>query len=241
MPHYDKRTQKCGLVILTLIAFAFFPGMGVKAHAEVAIDVGHSVHRGGSTSEGGIAEFQYNQRLATAIAQRLTQQGVQVNLVNADGTIESLAARTRQAMGASIFASIHHDSVQPQFRPVVDQRFSGYSIWVSRKNRDTTGSLACARILSDRMLEAGFLPSTYHAVSIAGENHPTMDGPRGIYANDGLAVLKGASSAAILIEAGVIANPVEESRLLDPMFAATQATAIAIGLNECQRMLASRK
>lgn len=83
------------------------------------------------------------------------------------------------------------------------------------------------------MLQAGFKPSTYHADKIPGESRPVIDWERGIYANDDLIVLKTAKSKAILIEAGVIVNPIEEAYLLKSSTVSLQAKLISRALYDC--------
>jgi N-acetylmuramoyl-L-alanine amidase len=60
-----------------------------------------------------------------------------------------------------------------------------------------------------------------------------VDWQRGIFTNSNLLVLATARGAAVLVEAGVIANPAEEAVLSDPVVFATQAQAIASGLERC--------
>lgn len=205
----------------------------IQAAPFVAIDVGHSTAKPGSRSAAGIPEFFYNKQLALAVIERLAASGVGAKLINGDGTVISLPARTMQARGAALFVSIHHDSVQPQFFPVVDQRFSGFSVWVSRKNIAYAASVHCALRVANHLLAAGFVPSQYHADQIPGENRPVIDAAHGIFANDDLVVLKTAQSPALLIEAGVIVNPRDEAQLRDPEVAKRQSTAIAVAIQGC--------
>jgi N-acetylmuramoyl-L-alanine amidase len=115
----------------------------------------------------------------------------------------------------------------------MDPRFKGYSLWVSQRNTDFEESVRCAKLIADQLLNAGFQPSHYHADAVYGENRPVLDWDRGIFTNNQLAVLATARGPAILIEVGVIANPVEESVLSDPAVTETQALAIAAGLQQC--------
>jgi N-acetylmuramoyl-L-alanine amidase len=207
----------------------------LAAGAEVAIDIGHYLAEPGVISASGVSEFELNRRLAEAVASLLADSGVQVRLIGADGQQASLTARIREARGTRLFASIHHDSTQPRFQPIRDQRFAGFSLWVSRKNRDAAASIACAGQVADKLIEAGFAPSHYHADPVIGEGRPVIDWQRGIFARDELVVLKIAHSPAILIEAGVVVNPVEEARLREPEVFRAQVAAIAAGLRVCLR------
>jgi N-acetylmuramoyl-L-alanine amidase len=205
----------------------------VAAGPEVAIDVGHYLDKPGVISASGVSEFELNRTLAQAIADVLADSGVQAHLIGADGQHDSLTARTREARGARLFVSIHHDSTREKFQPVRDPRFAGFSLWVSRQNRASAASIACATHVADRLIEAGFAPSHYHADPVFGEGRPVIDWQRGIFARDALAVLNTAHSPAILIEAGVVVNAAEEAHLRDPEVFRSQAAAIAAGLRAC--------
>jgi N-acetylmuramoyl-L-alanine amidase len=203
------------------------------ASPELALDVGHYLEEPGVISASGVTEFELNRRLAEAVAAVLADSGVPARLIGADGQHASLGARTREARGTRLFASIHHDSTRARFQPVRDPRFAGFSLWVSRKNRDADASIACAGHVADKLIDAGFKPSHYHADPVFGEGRPVIDMQRGIFARDALAVLNTAHSPAILIEAGVVVNPEEEARLREPEVFRAQATAIALGLRTC--------
>ena len=207
----------------------------LAAGPDVALDIGHYLEEPGVISASGVSEFELNRKLAQAVAGVLGEDGVQVRLIGEDGLHASLTARTREARGTRLFASIHHDSTRAKFQPVRDARFAGFSLWVSRQNRAAAASIACARHVADRMIEAGFAPSHYHADPVFGEGRPVVDWQRGIFARDALAVLNTANSPAILIEAGVVVNPAEEAHLRDPAVFRSQAAAIAAGLRDCLR------
>lgn len=199
----------------------------------VAVDVGHYLKNPGAISAAGTPEFVFNQRLARRLVQVLDMNQVRVQLVNEAGQLDSLTQRTEIAADAGLFVSIHHDSVRRKFLPVVDPRYSGFSVWVSRKNRASDKSIQCARTLGDSLRAAGFTPSSYHADPVIGENRPIIDLERGVFARDELAVLKTARSPAVLVEAGVIVNPADEPGLKDPERIARMASAIAAGIQGC--------
>jgi N-acetylmuramoyl-L-alanine amidase len=205
----------------------------LAATAEVALDIGHYLDEPGVISASGVPEFELNKRLAEEVARLLHASGVRVRVIGADGKHDSLTGRTREARGARLFASIHHDSTRAKFQPVRDPRFAGFSVWVSRKNRAADASIACAGRVADKLIEAGFKPSHYHADPVLGEGRPVIDMRRGIFARDALAVLNSAHSPAILIEAGVVVNPEEEARLRQPEVFSAEAEAIATGLRTC--------
>jgi N-acetylmuramoyl-L-alanine amidase len=208
-------------------------GACLAAGFDVALDIGHYIDEPGVISASGVSEFELNRRLARAVADILVEGGVRVRLIGADGQHASLTARTREAYGARLFASIHHDSTRAKFQPVRDPRFAGFSLWVSRKNRAADASIACAAQVADQLIEAGFVPSHYHADPDIGEGRPVIDWQRGIFARDALAVLNTAHGPAVLIEAGVVVNAAEEARLREPAVFHRQAAAIAAGLRAC--------
>jgi N-acetylmuramoyl-L-alanine amidase len=70
-------------------------------------------------------------------------------------------------------------------------------------------------------------------VAAGGENRPLLNEQLGIHKFDGLAVLRLASTPAVLIEVGVIVNPVEEHNLLRQSVQVAIATAIASGISSC--------
>lgn len=224
-----RRFRSLFLRVVPAAAIAAAPAWS----AEVAVDVGHYLEKPGVTSASGIPEFELNRRLALSVAEMLADGGLGVRVIGADGLSESLAARTGEAAGTRLFVSIHHDSVRERFLPVRDPQFAGYSLWVSRGNRDYRTSARCAERVADRLLAAGFSPSRYHADPVLGEARPVIDERRGIFARDALAVLNSARSPAILVEAGVVVNPVEEAWLARPEVRLAQAKAIAAGILDC--------
>jgi N-acetylmuramoyl-L-alanine amidase len=224
---------------LTLVAawLALLAKASLAAGPELALDIGHYLEEPGVISASGVTEFELNRKLAEAIASVLADHGVPTRLIGADGLHASLGARTHEARGTRLFASIHHDSTRAKFQPVRDPRFAGFSLWVSRKNRESDASIACAGHVADKLIEAGFTPSHYHADPELGESRPVIDWQRGIFARDALAVLNSAHSPAILIEAGVVVNPEEEAHLRRPEVFKAQAEAIAAALRICLKDL----
>ena len=212
------------------------------AGTTVAIDVGHTLEIPGATSARGRVEFEYNRDFALAIEQAVAARGIATRLIGADGAEHALNGRPAKARGASLFLSVHHDSVQPQFlQPWVHEgaerlfsdRFAGFSLFVSRRNASLGASLHCASRVGEELRRAGFRPSLYHADPIPGEMKPFADRVNGVHYYDNLAVLKGAASAAVLLEAGVIVNRDEELLLADPARRERMAGAVAAGLARC--------
>lgn len=193
----------------------------------VAIDVGHSESAPGAISARGVSEYTFNRNVAGLLVDRLRKTGVEgAFVVDAPGERVSLAERTKIAekRNASFFVSIHHDSVQPSYLVawkydnhdrLYSDRFSGFSLFISKHAPTSAQNLALARSIGTQLLNAGFHPSPHHAERIKGESRELLDARRGIYAFDDLIVLKTATMPAVLIECGVIVNRREELRLRD--------------------------
>jgi N-acetylmuramoyl-L-alanine amidase len=206
--------------------------LGCASAAEVAVDVGHYLDKPGVISATGVPEFEYNKALAFRVREALEAAGLRVRMVGERGDYADLAARPRAAIGADLFVSIHHDSVQERYLPVAG-RFAGFSLFVSRLNPKVKESLACASGIGAAMRRAGFTPSRYHADPVLGEHRPFADEANGVHYFDNLAVAKTAALPALLFEAGVIVNPEEEARVSRSEVRAAMAGAIAQGVAQC--------
>ncbi|HEY9569075.1 MAG TPA: N-acetylmuramoyl-L-alanine amidase, partial [Thalassobaculum sp.] len=104
---------------------------------------------------------------------------------------------------------------------------AGYSLFVPTTTTPARDSLLAARAIADGMIAAGRRPSLHHAEAIEGEGRRLLDPIRGIYAGDFLKILRTAAAPAVLVEVGVIKNPVEEQQLSEPHTVDTLAAAIA--------------
>jgi N-acetylmuramoyl-L-alanine amidase len=202
------------------------------ATKEVAVDVGHYAEKPDVISASGIPEFVYNKTLAFQVRERLEAAGLRVRMIGERGDYADLYARTLAARGVDLFVSIHHDSVQEQYLPVAD-RFSGFSLFVSRNNPHVAKSRECASAIGDQMLKAGFTRSLYHADAVLGESRPFADEATGVHYYDNLAVARSATMPALLFEAGVLVNKAEEAMLARPETQAVMASAIAQGVVRC--------
>ena len=219
---------------------------------KVALDVGHTLSQPGATSARGRTEFEFNQRLARAVHAALAARGITAVLIGEAGGPMPLVQRTRlaQAAGASLFLSLHHDSVQPQYLStwVVDGQvrsysdvFRGYSVFVSQAGGQPQNSLRFAALLGSGLRGAGFAPSTHHAEPIPGEGRPVVDARLGIMRFDGLAVLRTASMPAVLLEAGIIVNRVEEEALMSTISTNRLVAAVAGATQEYCAIISSRR
>jgi N-acetylmuramoyl-L-alanine amidase len=227
-------------------ALAAIVGWGLCAVAMaaplVAVDVGHYLAEPGAMSARGRPELEFNRDLAIELARALEARALGAQLIGADGDMGVLSRRTGAAREAQLFLSVHHDSVQPHYLEdwehdgVVrrfSDRFSGFALFVSRRNPQFDTSLACASAIGARLRAAGFAPSLYHAEPIPGESKPFADRANGVHYYDNLVVLHSAAQPAVLLEAGVIVNRAEEQALLDPGTRALIAAAVAEGVRAC--------
>lgn len=196
--------------------------------------MGHHYGAPGVTSAGGVAEIEFNLALAFDVKRALEERSFRVRLIGERGDYAVLSERTRDAAGAALFVSIHHDGVQPQYMSVAE-RFAGFSLFVSRQNPQLDRSLACASAIGSEMRAAGFRPSRYHAEPVAGEDRPFADEENGVHFYDSLAVGRTAAMPSVLVEAGVIVNAAEEARLRDAGVRQRMARAIARGAKACLR------
>lgn len=198
----------------------------------IVIDPGHSPQSPGATSCTGTSEYIYNTALAKFVIAHVASRHLPVVLTcNADQEL-SLADRAKLAKGKTLFLSIHHDSVQPQFitwknqRPCSDKA-EGFSIFISSKNSHYAQSLNYARRLGAALRNRGLKPSQHHGEKIARENKRLIDPPNGVYLYDDLVVLKNADAPAILLEASVIVNPHDEAKAASKAYKSQLANAIA--------------
>ena len=226
---------------IVLLAFLL---AAASAHAQttVAIDVGHYLEEPGATSARGRAELEFNRDLALEIDSAVLGKGLGSFLVGFDGLMSRLSARSVAGAKAGFLLSVHHDSVQPHFLQTWEHegverlycdRYSGFSLFVSRKGPYLRRSLACASAIGEEMRRAGFSPSLYHADPIPGERKPFADKANGVHYYDNLIVLKTAKTPAVLLEAGVILNRNEELEMQKDGVRQRIAAAVAAGLDRC--------
>lgn len=196
----------------------------------IVLDVGHTAQSEGATSARNVAEFLFNLRLARRIEERLKAEGfAETRLLLTEGKARpSLVRRVAAAnnLQAGLFLSIHHDSVPDKFlekwefegkKSWFSDRFSGYSVFVSRNNPDFKTSLAFAELVAKEMKAQGLRYAQQYAEAIMGKNqHPLLNKETGVYSYDKLIVLKSTRMPAVLLEAGSIINRDEELKMDSP-------------------------
>lgn len=216
-------------VLATSTAFA--------AEPLVAIDIGHTEEAPGAISARGRPELAFNHDLARAVADALRRIGIATLLVNADGRIESLAARPASAPHADFFLSIHHDSTGEHellewewngAPHTYTDRWAGHSMFVSQRNPDFALSTLCGRTIGARLQRAGFVPTDKNA-----RRREYVDAEHAVHRFDNLVVLYRAAQPALLFEAGVIKHRDEELLLRDAARQARMAGEIATGIKAC--------
>ena len=204
----------------------------------VAIDIGHAKTNFGAVSSRGVPEYKFNYAIANVLLEKIiTNKNIDAFIINPDGEKISLKKRTQIASekGADLFISLHHDSVQQKYigywkykqkKNHYSDKFSGYSIFISNKNRQTEDSYRFATFLGEELRGYGFTPTLHHAEKIKGENRKLLDSKKGIYEFDDLVVLKTAKMPAILLECGVIVNRKEELLVKSAGFKEDMSNAI---------------
>lgn len=226
-----------------VLACALAPLVCVAAEARdvrpwrVAVDIGHTLAAPGAISARGRTELEFNRDLAHRVVGALERLGLDTVLVNADGTIASLAARPESVPDVDFLLSIHHDSVsEHELTPWIWQgraldfsdRWQGHSMFVSRRNLEPARSLLCGSAIGARLQRLGFVPTEKNA-----RRRDYADPLHAVHYFDNLVVLYRARQAALLFEAGVLKHRDEELLLRDPERQARMADGIATGIAAC--------
>jgi N-acetylmuramoyl-L-alanine amidase len=196
----------------------------------IVLDVGHTAESEGAISARNVAEFVFNLHLAQQIVERLKAEGfTETRLLVTEGKAKpSLFRRVAAAndLGANLLLSIHHDSVPNSMleewefngkKSHFSDRFSGYSVFVSRDNPDFQASLKFADLVGKEMKAEGLQYAKQYTLPIMGKNqHELLDKETGVYRYDQLVVLRKTRMPAVLLEAGSISNRDEEVAMQSP-------------------------
>jgi N-acetylmuramoyl-L-alanine amidase len=200
------------------------------AKFRIVLDVGHTAESEGAISARNVSEFVFNLRLAKRIEQKLKAEGfAETRLLLTEGKARrSLVKRVDAAndLRADLLLSIHHDSVPNKFledwefegkKSRYSDRFSGYSVFVSRSNPDFKTSFAFAELIGKEMKAQGFDYAKQYSQPIMGRyQRELLNKETGVYRYDELIVLRKTRMAAVLLEAGSIINRDEELKMSSP-------------------------
>jgi N-acetylmuramoyl-L-alanine amidase len=201
-----------------------------RSRFRVVVDVGHTVQAAGALSARNVTEYDFNLRLGQQIQRRLTADGFtgSVLLVTEGEARPSLFKRVANAneLPADLFLSIHHDSVPDWFLEDWEfegtpshfsDRFSGYSLFVSRDNPDYDASFLFATLLGKQLKARGLQYARQYTEALMRKyQHELVDADFGIYRYDQLIVLKETKMPSVLLEAGSIINRDEELQMNSP-------------------------
>jgi len=196
----------------------------------IVLDVGHTAESEGAISARNVSEFVFNLRLAKRIEEKLKAEGFrETRLLLTEGKARrSLVKRVAAAndLPADLLLSIHHDSVPNKFledwefegkKSHFSDRFSGYSVFVSRSNPDFKTSFAFAELIGKEMKAQGLEYARQYSQAIMGRyQRELLNKETGVYRYDELIVLRKTRMAAVLLEAGSIINRDEELKMSSP-------------------------
>jgi N-acetylmuramoyl-L-alanine amidase len=226
--HHHVKLAALGPVHLG--SFKSDPAKCDPAKFRIVLDVGHTAESEGATSARNVPEFAFNLRLARQIEEKLKAEGfAETRLLVTEGKAKSsLAKRVDVAnnLHADLFLSIHHDSVPDKLledwefegkKSHFNDRFGGYSVFVSRNNPDFKTSFSFAELVGKEMKAQGLQYAQQYTMAIMGRyQHPLLDKETGVYSYDKLIVLKSTQMPAVLLEAGSIINRDEELKMDSP-------------------------
>ena len=197
------------------------------AKFRILLDVGHTAKSEGAISARNVPEFSFNLRLAQRIEEKLKEAGFAgTKLLVTEGKAKASLVRrvaVANSLPADLFLAIHHDSVPNKLlenwefegkKLHFSDRFSGYSVWVSRDNPEFKTSLSFAELLAGEMKAQGLEYAHQYTQAIMGHyQHPILNKETGVYSFDQLVVLRTTRMPAVLLEAGSIINRDEELRM----------------------------
>jgi N-acetylmuramoyl-L-alanine amidase len=211
-----------------------------RSDFRLILDVGHTAEAHGAMSARNVPEYDFNLRLAQEIDDSLIENGFTrtVLLVTHGPAKRSLHDRVAVAnhLSASLFLSIHHDSVPDSFlqewefdgKPShFSDRFKAYSLFVSHENRNLKPSLLFATLVGEQLKERGFKYASHYIEEFMGRHRrELLDADVGVYRYDELVVLRETQMPAVLLEAGSIINRDEELLMNSPEHRASITTAV---------------
>lgn len=203
----------------------FFNSLYADDRLLVAIDIGHTLSHQGATSSRGVGEYIFNRAVANILIKKIINNiSLDGFIINSGGDAISLKKRTEIAASkkADILISLHHDSVNERYLKKWEYNkktynycdlYSGYSIFISKKNINFQESYEFGKILGRNFINSNMKPTLHHSEKIDGENRKLLNSKFGVYEFDNLLVLKTARMPAILLECGIIVNRKNEQLL----------------------------
>jgi len=214
------------------------------------LDVGHTITSPGAMSARGATEYSFNLRLARRIEQKLRDGGfirTTVLITEGDGRLQLIRRSKRaNAITPDLLLSIHHDSVPQSYLETwthegaqrsYSDRFSGYSLFISRDMPKAKASLSFAKLLSTELVNRDLHFTLHYADTIRSESRVLLDRNLGVYAFDELVVLYKSKVPAVLFEAGLIVNRDDELLLAAPERQSAIAAAVhAAIVKYCERV-----
>ncbi|QIG99535.2 MULTISPECIES: N-acetylmuramoyl-L-alanine amidase [unclassified Bradyrhizobium] len=212
----------------------------------IVLDVGHTAESEGAISARNVTEFAFNLRLARLIEERLKAEGfTETRLLLTEGRARpSLFKRVAAAnnLHADLLLSIHHDSVPNKMledwefegkKGHFSDRFSGYSVFVSRDNPEFKTSLRFAELVAGEMKAQGLQYAEQYSQAIMGRyQHPLLNKETGVYSYDELIVLRKTAMPSVLLEAGSIINRDEELKMDSPERRSLISSGVASAVKE---------
>jgi|ADurb_Ile_01_Slu_FD_contig_31_1364062_length_3555_multi_3_in_0_out_0_2 N-acetylmuramoyl-L-alanine amidase len=206
--------KKLFLSIILVLLFSTF-----SFAKTIIIDIGHTVEKPGVISARGNPEIIFNYLTGIIISKKLANKGFEVYL-SANMELSDRVKKIKK-YNPDMVISIHHDSVQPHHLSTwkfegkeyyYSDKFSGFSIFVSKKNDQFKNSLRFANLLGRFMTEAGLYSTYHHTEPVKGENRELLNKEYGVYRFDDLVLLK-STYPAVLLECGIIVNRSDELTL----------------------------
>jgi len=224
------------------------------AKFKIVVDVGHTVTSPGATSARGATEYSFNLRLARRIEQELRDGGfAQTTVLITEGDRrEQLFRRSKRAnaIAPDLLLSIHHDSVPQSYLETwmhdgvqrsYSDRFSGFSVFISRDAPKAKASLAFAKRLATELVNRDLHFTLHYADTIRSDIRVLLDRSLGVYAFDELVILYKSKVPAVLFEAGLIVNRDEELALASSERQSTIAAAVhAAVVKSCEKVAAKK-
>ncbi|MYM92760.1 N-acetylmuramoyl-L-alanine amidase family protein [Duganella vulcania] len=233
----------CFVLAAILVSSSALPSPAQKL---VVIDVTQSKTRPGTTSAYGETEWDFNRVVGADLDAALRARGFATRVVIADANSRaelSIVDRMKQFAGASLVVSVAGDSMPGHYykywnasgrRTAYVDRFSGYSVSVS-KVAQSEDSLLCGVAIASALRLSGYRSSDHRPELVVVGDHAAAiadaDGP--VFFDESYSPLKLASVPIVLLEAGVLQNPDDETLLRQVPYRKAMLDKVAAGIVGC--------